>query len=71
MGQKKRKKQAELIQELTDQELVWNVVASQLIFLFLAAIASFFYFLGMNYLDYLIFNGWRFFFTGLFPEPLW
>ena len=44
MGQKKRKKQAELIQELTDQELVWNVVASQLIFLFLAAIASFFLF---------------------------
>lgn len=29
MGQKKRKKQAELIQELTDQELVWDVVASQ------------------------------------------
>lgn len=71
MGQKKRKKQAELIQELTDQELVWNVVASQLIFYFWRPLLVFFYFLGMNYLDYLIFNGWRFFFTGLFPEPLW
>lgn len=71
MGQKKRKKQAELIQELTDQELVWNVVASQLIFLFLAAIASFFLFSWNELFGLFDFQWMEIFLYGLIPEPLW
>lgn len=67
MGQKKRKKQAELIQELTDQELVWNVVASQLIFLFLAAIASFFLFSWNELFGLFDFQWMEIFLYGLIP----
>ena len=67
MGQKKRKKQAELIQELTDQELVWNVVASQLIFLFLAAMASFFLFSWNELFGLFDFQWMEIFLYGLIP----
>lgn len=67
MGQKKRKKQAELIQELTDQELVWNVVALQLIFLFLAAIASFFLFSWNELFGLFDFQWMEIFLYGLIP----
>ena len=67
MGQKKRKKQAELIQELTDQELVWNVVASQLIFLFLAAIASFFLFSWNELFGLFDFQWMEIFLYGIIP----
>ena len=67
MGQKKRKKQAEVIQELTDQELVWNVVASQLIFLFLAAIASFFLFSWNELFGLFDFQWMEIFLYGLIP----
>lgn len=67
MGQKKRKKQAELIQELTDQELVWNVVAFQLIFLFLAAIASFFLFSWNELFGLFDFQWMEIFLYGLIP----
>ncbi|MBR7553277.1 lysostaphin resistance A-like protein [Allobacillus sp. GCM10007491] len=70
MGRKKRKTQAELIREISDKELVLNVIVSQLIFLFLAMIACFYLFSWDEIVELFQLNWLEIFVYGLIPGTI-
>lgn len=65
---KKRKSQRELINELTDKELVLNLYANQFIFLFIALVLAFFLFDSWDsYFSLFQWNWQEIFFYGIIP----